>query len=382
MEERFRRVVRDRFGVRHSVPTSTGRAGLTLLLRAMRRLAPNRNEVILPSYTCYSVAASVVKAGLRPRLVDIDPDTLSYSPEDLERADFGQVLAIVATNLYGLPNDLPSLRRIADQHGVRLIDDAAQAMGASIAGRMSGTWGDAGLFSFDRGKNVSSIEGGLVVTSSDEIAEALETEMASLSRPTPMEAVSRIGLILAYFIFLRPWLYWIPNGIPQLELGRTEYTTAFPERRAHRWIVGLAALALGRLDEFTQARVSNARRILSGLGASHMARAVSLLPETDPVYLRLPLLARDSRVRDGLIATLNAAGIGATASYPASLADVPALHADLAEPLGRVAGGRHVAAHIVTLPTHPLTTAGDLERMVHALTRYPVLDATVAARTT
>ncbi|MGH9345989.1 MAG: DegT/DnrJ/EryC1/StrS family aminotransferase, partial [Vicinamibacterales bacterium] len=132
----------DRFGVRHSFLTSTGRAGMTLVLRALRRLAaPHRDEVVVPSYTCYSVAASIVKAGLRPRIVDIAPDTLDYAPDALARADFTRVLAIVATNLYGLPNDLSATREVARAHGVFLVDDAAQAMGASVGGRRSGTWG-------------------------------------------------------------------------------------------------------------------------------------------------------------------------------------------------------------------------------------------------
>ena len=133
--EAFRVGLRTRFAVRHCVLTSTGRAGMTLLLKALRRLAPpNRDEVVLPSYTCYSVAASVVKAGLRPRIVDISATTLDFSPEALANTDFSRVLALVATNLYGLPNDLPALDRLTRDRGVFLVDDAAQAMGASVGG--------------------------------------------------------------------------------------------------------------------------------------------------------------------------------------------------------------------------------------------------------
>src|SRR5690349_9790989 len=79
---RVRDVFRRRFGVRHALLASTGRAGLTLILRALRaRASAGRSEVVLPAYTCYSVAASVVKAGLTPRLVDILPETLDFDYE-------------------------------------------------------------------------------------------------------------------------------------------------------------------------------------------------------------------------------------------------------------------------------------------------------------
>jgi len=96
----LQREIARRFGVRHTFLTSTGRAGMTLLMRALGRAAakPNpKDEVLVPAYTCYSVAASIVKAGLRPRLVDISPETLDFDREQLSSIDCSKVLAIVAT---------------------------------------------------------------------------------------------------------------------------------------------------------------------------------------------------------------------------------------------------------------------------------------------
>jgi perosamine synthetase len=363
--------IEDRFDVRRAYLTSTGRAGLTVLLRAMRRLCPpTRNEVILPSYTCYSVAASVVKAGLRIRIVDIDPATLEYAAPELESTDFSRVLAIVATNLYGLPNDLPALAQLARARGVFLIDDAAQAMGASIGGRPSGTWGDAGLFSFDKGKNVSAIDGGVVVVNSGELAEAMDLETAGL----PSAGVARAGVdivkAIAYWLLLRPRLYWIPNSIPQLQLGRTVFDTEYLLTRPSRPMTALALTMMRRLDWVTAARVANGRRLIERLAPIPTLQPIAPRADAAPVYLRLPVLARSARDRDALLAAFTAVGIGATGSYPGSIAEIAGLGASVASP-PRAAGGRAVAERILTLPTHPYLTYGDVERIFHVASTTP-----------
>ncbi len=367
VSELVRRRFRERFAVRHSFLTSTGRAGMTLLLRALSRLAPERREVIVPSYTCYSVAASIVKAGLRPRIVDIDPATLDYCPDELRAVDFRHALAIVATNLYGLPNDLPGLQRIAREHGVFLVDDAAQSMGASIGGRPCGTWGDVGLFSLDKGKNVSAIDGGVIVTNDDRIASQLEAAAAALPAPSARDAIVDTVKAVAYAVMLRPWLYWLPSRIPQLGLGLTQFTTDFPLHRPSRPLTALAETMVPRLEPFTRARVDNATALLAGLRGVPGIRTIAPQPGAAPVYLRLPILVEDAPARQRTIDALREAGIGATGSYPASLADVPALRAHLGDTPVRATGGRMVAGQIVTLPTHAFVTPADRTQMLETV---------------
>ena len=361
------RAITTRFGVQHCAVTSSGRAGLTLLLQAMRRVAPaGRDEVIVPSYTCYSVAAAVVRAGFRPRVVDISVDTLDYSPEALAAADWSRVIAIVATSLYGLPGDLPELVRVARGHGAFLVDDAAQAMGGKVGDQWCGTWGDAGLFSFDKGKSVSAVRGGAVVTNRSNLAAALDAEMTALL-PSGRGSASRdVGLALSSFVLLRPWLYWIPSNIPQLGLGKTVYSTDFAVERPSRALSSLGAVMMRRLDEFTATRRANAEMLLAGLRSVPGLRTISPVPGSEPVYLRLPVLAADSNARGRAIAALVAAGIGASASYPASIVDIPALQGVLAGPVD-AAVGRDVASRIFTLPTHAFVNARDIERTVAIL---------------
>jgi perosamine synthetase len=365
-----------RFGVQRCIPISTGRAGLTVLLQALARLAPpERNEVLLPAYTCFSVPASVVKAGLRPRLVDIDPATLDLSAAALEQVDGRRALAIVATNLYGLPNDLPTLAAAATGMGAFLIDDAAQAMGASVGDRPSGTWGDAGLYSLDKGKNISAIDGGLLVTSSDAVALELERGTATLGRPGAAALAKDAAKVVAYAAMLPPSVYWIPKSMPGLGLGLTAFTTDFPLDILPPMLARLALTMLPRLDDYTDWRIARAQTLIAALSTVGGVRVPVPIRGSRPVYLRLPVLVDAPARQAPLIAALNRHGIGATGSYPTSLADVAALHPHLANPDAAVPGARHVAARIVTLPTHPYVAARDVERIIDVVRREAAPEA-------
>jgi perosamine synthetase len=351
-----------RFGVPHVQATSTGRAGVTLLLQALRAVAggAGRDELIVPSYTCFSVAASAVKAGLKVRVADVRADTLDFDLDGLEALDTSRALAIVATNLYGLPNALTPLEAFARRRGIFVIDDAAQAMGATEGGRLAGARGDAGILSFDKGKNVSAIDGGLVLTAQPAIARALE------ALPRQPEVFSHVasGLVKlgAYVALLAPSRYWMVQRLPFGSLGQTPFTTDYPLGALSAPFAALAERMLPRLDAFTAARVAHARALAARLDGLPGLTAITPASGTTPVYLRYPMLAPDASTRDALVAALTAAGIGATASYPASLADVTPLQPHLAAPPLAV-GGRDVAARILTLPTHPFVTDTDIARI-------------------
>ena len=356
--------VRERFDVNHAFVTCTGRAGLTVLLRAFRRLsADGRDEVILPAYTCYSVAASAVRAGLRVRLVDVDPDTLDFDADALRRADFSRVLAVVATSLFGLPGRLSRVTAIAAEHGVRVVDDAAQAMGAAVDGRLCGTWGDAGLYSFDKGKTLSAIDGGVLVTDDDHLAAAIRAELESLPVTGGRTIAADLVKLLAYVALLRPSLYWIPNGIPQLGLGTTRYTTDFSIARYNQPLAALAIAVLPKLDAYNAHRARTARQLADGLRGVPGVRVIEPIEGASPAFLRLPLIIDDPARRNDLLAALGRGGYGATGSYPASLADVPELQGELAGPPPAAQGGRYVAQRMLTLPTHPFVSAEDVARM-------------------
>ncbi len=359
----FKNGLKRRFGMKHCFTFSTGRTGMAFLLKALYELDDKkRNEVIIPSYTCYSVPASVEYAGLKVRILDIDTNTLDYNYSEMEKAGFENVLAIVSSNLYGIPNKLDRMEEIARKNDIFMIDDAAQSMGAMLAGRYAGTFGDAGLFSLDKGKNITSLEGGIIVTNSDTIAEKLKEYADQFPTPTFIQNCVYILKVVFYSIFLHPLLYWIPNRLPFLHLGKTRYEAQMPLFSFNNLHAALAGVMLKKLDTITDTRIRNAHRLMDKLEDQNEFMVPNPPEGSEPVYLRLPLIINDDK-RDQLIRALNRAGIGASGSYPRSVFEVDEVRRIMNAGMSTAASGIAVSRSIVTLPTHPYLT----RRRIHKI---------------
>jgi dTDP-4-amino-4,6-dideoxygalactose transaminase len=375
-QSQFGALLASRFGVPSAEVVSTGRAALVIALRALRRVAvPTRTDVVIPSYTCYSVAASVAKAGLTPRIADVEPLSLDFTYDALAQMDHTRTLAIVATNLYGFPNDFAQLLPIARERGVFVVDDAAQALGATDGPGPVGARGDIGILSFDKGKNIAAIAAGALLCSPN-FSAATRAEVDALGAASAGEEWSVIVKALAYSALLPPSVYWLPNSIPWLGLGQTRYSTDYPVDKCSTSAASLGMAMLHREAEFTAQRRQKGHFLSTALAD---VPGVTLVPEregTQAAFLRLPVLFDDRRLRDTALVELNKAGIGATGSYPSAIADIPELQ--VMTPAVATTGGRVVAERIATLPTHPYVTDRDLDRIVAIVKRVCGAKATSA----
>ncbi len=154
-----------RFGINHALAVSSGTAALVVAMAASG-IGPG-DEVIVPGYTFIASMSSVIANNAVPVLAEVD-ESLTLDPEDVENRITPYTRAILAVHMIGNPCDMDKLRKIADRHKLLLIEDAAQAFGASYRGRRLGTIGDVGISSFNIYKMINAGDGGLLVTDNEE----------------------------------------------------------------------------------------------------------------------------------------------------------------------------------------------------------------------
>jgi dTDP-4-amino-4,6-dideoxygalactose transaminase len=157
-------------GAGHAVAVGNGTDALVLSLEALG--IGTGDEVITTAYTFYATAEAIARVGATPVFADIEPDTLNLDPRAVDAAVTERTRAVVGVHLYGGPADLPGLRVVAGRHGLAVIEDAAQAFGATVNGRAAGSFGDLATFSFFPTKNFPAFgDAGMVVSGSADLAE-------------------------------------------------------------------------------------------------------------------------------------------------------------------------------------------------------------------
>lgn len=170
--EAFEREFADYCNARHCIGVANGLDALFITLKAMD-IGPG-DEVIVPSNTYIATWLAVSYAGATPVPVEPDPRTYNIDPARIEAAITSATRAIMPVHLYGQPADMDPILEIAQRHGLKVVEDAAQAHGARYKGRRTGSLGDAAGFSFYPGKNLGALgDGGAVVTNDDALADRL-----------------------------------------------------------------------------------------------------------------------------------------------------------------------------------------------------------------
>jgi dTDP-4-amino-4,6-dideoxygalactose transaminase len=353
-------------GVKFVFGVSSARAALYLALKALHQLAPERDVVAMPAYTCFSVAAAVVRAGLKIYPVEMIPASLDFDYRQMAQLP-ERLLCIITANLFGLVNDVPRISRIADSKGAFVVDDAAQSFGSFRDGRASGTAADIGIFSLGRGKPLPAGEGGVIVTNSFTLSKVLQTEAQCLP---PYSTALELQLFLKNVlgsVFLSPQLYSIPNSMKFLKLGVTEFNPNFPVRRMSKIAQALFGEMARNLQNIVRSCTVNANDLLTAVsqipGFSTLTPSVSCRPG----FVRFPLLAHDQTQRDQAVRDLWRAGIGATPFYPRAICDIAGIDAHMAVADFHRPGAEEISRRLLTLPTHSFVQTCDIQCIASTL---------------
>ncbi|MCK5127028.1 MAG: DegT/DnrJ/EryC1/StrS family aminotransferase [candidate division Zixibacteria bacterium] len=361
--------LQNQFQSSHLYPVNSGRAALSMILDSIKQVvSENKNEIIVPAYTCYSVAASIVKSGYKIRLVDVCPETLDFDFSSLEKQDFSNVAAILVCSLFGIVNDWGRLRKLSQDNDILLIDDAAQALGESYEGTPCGTLGDAGFYSFGRGKNLSVYSGGMIVTKNSELAPHLTQKYDSLPSPGFIANVSSLFKMDVYSLMSRPVLFWFPAMLPFLGIGETVYDESFYLAQSSRVQKCGMSVLFPKLKKLREKRIQNSIAIVNSLEKSEKIVVPGFESDNCPGYIRLPVLVKDKETRDNIIERLRDIGIVASTMYPGTISKIEAIKDHLAGADNDYPGAQSIVDRLLTLPTHPYVSKRDIESMVVCIT--------------
>lgn len=211
------------------------------------------------------------------------------------------------------------------------------------------------------------MEGGVIVTDSDEIADAIRQEIAGLPQASKTHSLWVLFQLLIYAVFLEPRRYWIPNSLPFLKLGTTEFDPEYPSLQLPRLVLELISRLMPRLEEMNQIRRHNAATLEAAL-KDCPSYSIPRPPDGClPNYIRLPIIAKDEVARNRAVRRLQAVGIGAGPMYPGAVCDIEGIGPHMVSKDSHYPAAEGLSRRLLTLPTHPYVTQKDLTKMIDTL---------------
>jgi len=313
-------------GARLGVGTGSGTDALLLALKAVG-VVPG-DEVITSAFSFVASGTTIVMAGATPVFVDVDPGTYNLDPARVERAITPRTRAIVPVHLYGQPAAMDAICDLARVHGLAVVGDAAQAVGAAYGGRPLAAWGDASILSFYPTKNLGGCgDGGMVLTTRDDVAE-------------------RVRLLRDH---------GAPRRYTHVELGGCS--------RLDELQAALLRVKLRRLPQWNERR----RAIAAHYSAALAGLPLGLPVERAPAHHIYHQYTVRSAKREALAAALAARGVGTAIHYPSTIPAQPVFsrpNADREFPVATQA-----AAEVLCLPCFPELTDLEVAEVVEAVKR-------------
>ena len=350
LAEKLERELKEYFGVPHAFLVSSGKAALFLILSGLKRLTRKR-KVILPAYTCFSVPSAIRMAGLEIVLCDIRPETLDFDFSQLRDLLDDDTMCVISTHLFGIPADVSKVRGLCENRKLFIIEDAAQAMGG-VAGRGKlGTYGDVSFFSLGRGKNITCGSGGIIITSTEDIADSIRKDYADLEKVPTIEYMKYIVEVVFMMLFLRPENYWLPKKIPFLKIGETLFYRTFPVRTFTGFQAGLLYDWRQKLETLNRCRSDNAEDYIERL---ELSNGLQIHANGVP-YNRFPIYLGGKASKEELCESGNRLGISPMYPYPIHRIQEIRENLDHRD----FEGAETISDTLVTLPTHILLNEED-----------------------
>jgi dTDP-4-amino-4,6-dideoxygalactose transaminase len=289
-------------GISFAVPVPLARTAFAGAIYGLQ--LPQGGEIILPSLTFHGIVEIVQSFGLRPKFIDINPDTYCMEIEQLEKAITSSTVAIVPVHLYGRACNMDVIIKIAQKYNLKVIEDCAQSCGAIYRGKRLGGFGQAAIFSFGPHKNISVLGMGMLATNSKKLADRANFWLKKFSPVNIFILIKQILYTASLCLATQP-LIWDNILVPMLKLGNymgvdlielltDEYPSLASESintknwRMPRSLHGKVGLSqLKKIDELNCRRIYNGNKLIESLKNIERIKVPSIAPNGENIYSTL-----------------------------------------------------------------------------------------------
>ncbi|MBU0898506.1 MAG: DegT/DnrJ/EryC1/StrS family aminotransferase [Nanoarchaeota archaeon] len=318
----FEEAVSGFLGIKHAIATSSGTTALHLAIESLG-IKPG-DEVITTPFTFIASSNCILYNGAKPVFVDIDPKTFNIDPEKIEEKITDKTKAVLVVHLYGQPCEMDKIMGVCKKHNLKLIEDSAQAIGAEYKGQKIGTFGDVSALSFYATKNITTGEGGMLLTNNDVWADKTRIRRQHGQR-----------MIYEYEI-----------------LG---YNYRMTDIQA---AIGIEQMK--KIEDLNNKRIENAKTLAELLSGIDGIVLPSVAPETKHVFHQYTIHVLDGK-RDALKEQLNEKGIQSMIYYPQTIYQPGSESCPEAE---------RACKEVLSLPIHPHLKKEDIERIAEEVKNY------------
>jgi perosamine synthetase len=361
--------------VEYAKVTCSGTAAFYLILETLKGFSP-RKTVIIPSFICPLVPLAIKRAELNVEICDLQKDDFNFNLEELNEMCLKNpdILAVVPVHLGGIPLDFDPIKDTCRKHGIFMIEDCAQSLGAAYRGMKAGTLGDFSFFSLCRGKGLTLYEGGVIVTNRKDYATALDKKVDQFVKSDFMLESLRVLQLFGYWLLYHPSFFWFVFRLPQIFWNvqgkrfralMEYFTIDFPVHRVSkiRRLIGHAHFH--HLEEEIEKQREKASHYIKGLRAIQGIQVLQAPEDGEANYPYVTLIFDTPEKRELALKRFENSGLGVSQIYLCAITDYDYLKPIL--PDRPCSNGRSLAEREITLSTCTFLKKEDLDSILKML---------------
>jgi len=346
---------------RHIKFYSSGTEALSASIIACKKLKPHilLPEILLPAYSCPDLISAILYAGAKPVLIDLEIDRPWLSLKDLEFKITSQSLCVIAVNLFGMEERLSELKRITKTNNIFLIQDSAQLFQKQNVN--NNFIGDFLVYSFGRGKPVSVLKGGCVLSKTKDNFKYLPFSSDNQISTSRFDKIRHTIKILAFNFLLNPRVFWIPQSLPFSGIGKTTFHKLDTISLADEFTI---KIIYTNIDNYLTSK--NQAKYISDLLQRINIDGIIDLPKVTSANFnnlnRYPLLVKNNYIREFLYKKLTKSGLGVTLMYQKALNNFPELSGLLGDDKN-TPNAEDFSKSLITLPVHKGMKSYNLQKL-------------------